>query len=155
MSESTKRIAKNTLFLYFRMLFTMGVSLFTSRVVLRVLGVDDFGVYQTVGGIVALLSFVNNALTVGSSRFLTYELGTGNFKKLKDTFSTVLSVHILLSLLIAVVAETAGLWYVYNKLVVSPERLSATLRRRSSCQIKANLIGLVSSSKKPFKMNSE
>ncbi len=127
MSENTKRIAKNTLFLYFRMLFTMGVSLFTSRVVLRVLGIDDFGSYQTVGGIVALLSFVNNALTVGSSRFLTYELGTGDFKKLKDTFSTVLSVHILLSLIIAVVAETAGLWYVYNKLVVSPERLNAAV----------------------------
>ena len=108
MSENTKRIAKNTLFLYFRMLFTMGISLFTSRVILQVLGVDDFGVYQTVGGIVALLSFVNNALTVGSSRFLTYELGVGDFKKLKDTFSTVFSVHILLSLLIAVAAETAG-----------------------------------------------
>ncbi len=127
MNENSKRIAKNTLFLYFRMMFTMVVSLYTSRVVLNTLGVDDFGVYQTVGGIVALLSFVNNALTVGSSRFLTYELGTGNVQKLKDTFSTVLSVHILLSLIIAIVAETAGLWYVYNKLVVAPERFHAAI----------------------------
>lgn len=127
MNENSKRIAKNTFFLYFRMMFTMVVSLYTSRVVLNTLGIDDFGVYQTVGGIVALLSFVNNALTVGSSRFLTYELGRGDFQKLKDTFSTVLSVHIMLSLIIAIVAETAGLWYVFNRLVVAPDRLSAAV----------------------------
>ena len=127
MNENYKRIAKNTLLLYFRMMFTMIVALYTSRVVLKVLGVDDFGVYQTVGGIVAMLTFVNNALAVGSSRFLTYELGAGNFDKLKDTFSTVLSVHILLAVIIMVIAETVGLWYVYHKLVVAPERLNAAV----------------------------
>ena len=125
--NNNKRIAKNTLFLYFRMMLTMVISLYTSRVVLNVLGVDDYGTYQTVGGIVAMLTFVNNALSIGSSRFLTFELGTGNFEKLKETFSTVLSVHILLAIILAVVAETAGLWYVYHKLVVAPERLNAAV----------------------------
>ena len=74
-----------------------------------------------------MLTFVNNALSIGSSRFLTFELGTGNFEKLKETFSTVLSVHILLAIILAVVAETAGLWYVYHKLVVAPERLNAAV----------------------------
>lgn len=127
MNSNSKRIAKNTIFLYFRMMFTMVVALYTSRVVLNVLGVDDFGVYQTVGGVVGMLTFVNNALAIGSSRFLTYELGAGNFSKLKDTFSTVLSVHILLALILVVVAETVGLWYIYNKLVVAPERMDAAI----------------------------
>lgn len=127
MNSNSKRIAKNTIFLYFRMMFTMVVALYTSRVVLNVLGVDDFGVYQTVGGVVGMLTFVNNALAIGSSRFLTYELGAGNFNKLKETFSTVLSVHILLALILVVVAETVGLWYIYNKLVVAPERMDAAI----------------------------
>ena len=127
MNDNNKRIAKNTLFLYLRMLFTMAIALYTSRVVLKVLGVDDFGVYQTVGGIVAMLTFVNNALSIGSSRFLTYELGSKNFKKLKDTFSTVLTVHILLAIFLIVVAETFGLWYVYHKLIVNPDRLNAAV----------------------------
>lgn len=127
MNSNSKRIAQNTIFLYFRMMFTMVVALYTSRVVLNVLGVDDFGVYQTVGGVVGMLTFVNNALAIGSSRFLTYELGAGNFNKLKDTFSTVLSVHILLALILVVVAETVGLWYIYNKLVVAPERMDAAI----------------------------
>ena len=127
MNSNNKRIAKNTLFLYFRMMLTMVISLYTSRVVLNVLGVDDYGTYQTVGGIVAMLTFVNNALSIGSSRFLTFELGIGNLEKLKETFSTVLSVHILLAILLAIIAETAGLWYVHHKLVVTTERLDAAI----------------------------
>lgn len=126
-NSRNKRIAKNTVYLYFRMLLIMAVSLYTSRVVLNILGVDDFGLYQTVGGIVALLSYMNNALSVGTSRFLTYELGTGNFDKLKMTFSTALSVHIIFSLIIVLFAETVGLWYVYNKLVVPLGRLDAAI----------------------------
>lgn len=124
---NNKTIAKNTIFLYFRMMITMVISLFTSRVILQALGVDDFGIYHTVGGFVGLLSFVNNALATGSSRFLTYELGTGDFKKLEKTFSTVLSVHILLCIGIVLVAETVGLWFVYNKLVIAPERMDAAV----------------------------
>ena len=125
--SSNKTIAKNTIFLYFRMMFTMVVSLFTSRVILQVLGVEDYGIYQTVGGVVGMLQFVNGALSTGSSRFLTYEMGTGNFDKLKRTFSSVLTAHLLLALLIVLVAETAGLWFVYNKLVIPAERMDAAV----------------------------
>lgn len=129
MSEqsSNRTIAKNTVFLYFRMMFTMVVSLFTSRVILQVLGVEDYGIYQTVGGVVGMLQFVNGALSTGSSRFLTYEMGTGNFEKLKRTFSSVLTAHLLLALIIVIVAETAGLWFVYNKLVIPTERMDAAI----------------------------
>lgn len=125
--SNNKIIAKNTIFLYIRMMFTMVVSLFTSRVILQVLGVEDYGIYQTVGGVVGMLQFVNGALSTGSSRFLTYEMGTGNFDKLKRTFSSVLTAHLLLALLIVLVAETAGLWFVYNKLVIPPERMDAAV----------------------------
>lgn len=129
MSEqsSNKTIAKNTIFLYFRMMFTMVVSLFTSRVILQVLGVEDYGIYQTVGGVVGMLQFVNGALSTGSSRFLTYEMGTGNYDKLKRTFSSILTAHILMALIIVIVAETAGLWFVYNKLVIPAERMDAAV----------------------------
>ncbi len=123
--SSNKTIAKNTVFLYFRMMFTMAVSLFTSRVILQNLGVDDYGIYQAVGGIVGFLSFINNALATGSSRFLTYALGEDDFEKLKKTFSTTLNVHIALTLLIVIAAETIGLWFLYNKMVIAPERLTA------------------------------
>lgn len=122
-----KTIAKNTVLLYVRMMFTMCVSLYTSRVILAVLGIDDYGIYQAVGGVVAMLSFVNNALSIGSSRFLTFELGAGDSDKLKRTFSSLLTAHILLALAVALLAETAGLWFVYHKLVIPPERLGAAV----------------------------
>ena len=122
-----KTIAKNTFLLYFRMMFTMLITLYTSRVVLQVLGVDDFGIYQAVGGIVVMLSFVNGALSSGSSRFLTFELGRGDFSRLTRTFSSTLSIHILLALVICLFAETIGLWFVSNKLGIAPERMDAVL----------------------------
>lgn len=125
MNSANKTIAKNTIFLYFRMMLTMIISLYTSRVVLQVLGVDDYGIYQAVGGIVGFLSFLNNALSTGSSRFITYGLGENNPQKIKNIFSTTLSAHICLALLIAVLAETVGLWFLHNKLVIAPDRLNA------------------------------
>lgn len=125
--SSSKTIAKNTMFLYFRMMFTMLISLYTSRIILQKLGVDDYGIYQTVGGIVGFLSFLNGALSTGSSRFLTFELGTGNLEKLKRTFSSVLTVHIVLAVVIALIAEIVGLWFIYNKLVISADRLDAAV----------------------------
>lgn len=122
-----KTIAKNTILLYIRMMFTMVVSLYTSRVILDVLGVDDYGIYQAVGGIVLMLSFVNNALANGTSRFLTYEMGTGNFEKLKKTFSTVLWANVGLALCVVIIAESLGLWFVYKKLVIPAERMDAAI----------------------------
>ncbi|WP_371410518.1 lipopolysaccharide biosynthesis protein [Prevotella sp. MGM1] len=91
------------------------------------MGIDDYGIYQTVGGVVGMLSFINSALSMGSSRFLTYEMGVGNFERLRRTFSSVLTVHIILAVIIVLVAETAGLWFVYNKLVIPSERMDAAI----------------------------
>ena len=121
----SKTIAKNTMFLYFRMMVTMLIALYTSRVVLQILGVDDYGIYQAVGGIVGFLSFVNNALSQGSSRFITYGLGKGNIENLKKIFATTLTSHILLAVIIVVVAETAGLWFLHHKMVFPTERMDA------------------------------
>lgn len=93
-SSNNKRIAKNTLFLYVRMIFIMGVTLYTSRVVLDKLGVVDYGLYNAVGGLVAMLAFLNGTLSTGTSRFLTFELGTKNQEKLKATFCTTFYVHL-------------------------------------------------------------
>ncbi|OWV14313.1 polysaccharide biosynthesis protein [Fibrobacter sp. UWB5] len=125
MNSSNKTIARNTIFLYFRMMLTMIISLYTSRVVLQILGVDDYGIYQAVGGIVGFLSFVNNALSTGSSRFITFGLGENDPQKLKNIFSTTLTAHLCLAIFIAILAESAGLWFLHNKLVIAPERLDA------------------------------
>ena len=122
-TANNKRIAKNTVFLYFRMLVTIVISLYTSRVFLEVLGIDDYGLYITVGGIVTFMSFINSALASGSSRFITYALGEGDKQKQKITFSTTLSIHIAIGLLIVLIAETIGLWYLYNKMVIPVEHL--------------------------------
>lgn len=83
-SDNNKRIAKNTLLLYFRMFFIMAVSLFTSRVVLKTLGVEDFGIYNVVGGIVAMMGILNGAMSVSTQRYLTFELGRGDMVRLKQ-----------------------------------------------------------------------
>lgn len=124
---SNRTIAKNTMFLYFRMMVTMIISLYTSRVVLQVLGVDEYGIYQAVGGIVGFLSFVNNALSQGSSRFITFGLGEGNLEKLKNIFSTTLTGHIILASVIVLIAESFGLWFIQHKMVIPPERMDAAI----------------------------
>lgn len=123
--SDNKKIAKNTLYLYLRSAVTMVVSLYTSRVILSVLGAVDFGIYNVVGGIVMMASFVNAALSVASSRFLTFELGRGNIDNLKKTFSASLTLHIIVALLVLVFAETVGLWLFYTKLVIPDERMDA------------------------------
>ena len=120
-----KRIAKNTIFLYIRMFIIMGVTLQTSRVVLDKLGVDDFALYNVVGGVVGMLSFLNGTLSIGTSRFLTYELGTGNKQRLIETFNTAFYTHVVLAVIIILLMETGGLWFMYNKLVIPPDRIDA------------------------------
>lgn len=127
MATDNKTIAKNTIFLYIRMFVTMIISLFTSRVILQTLGVDDYGIYQAVGGIVGMLSFINGALATGSSRFLTYGMGEGDEDKLKRVFSTILMAHLGLAIFIVIIAETAGLWFLYNKMVIPAERMEAAV----------------------------
>ena len=91
-SENNKRIAKNTLFLYVRMLLIMGVTLYTSRVVLQMLGVEDYGIYNVVGGIVVLFTFVNNAMVTSTQRFLNYELGRGDLVTTQHVFSASVTI---------------------------------------------------------------
>ena len=105
MNDDNRRIAKNTIYLYSRMIVMMLVTLYTSRIILEKLGVDDYGIYQAVGGIVGFLSFINGVLSTGTSRFLTFELGTGNMEKLKRTFSTLLTSHIILALFIVFIIK--------------------------------------------------
>mgnify|MGYP002509995312 CR=1 FL=1 len=126
MEDNNKRIAKNTLFLYFRMMLIMVVTLYTSRVTLQILGVDDFGIYQTVGGAVTLLAFISNALGSGTSRFITYEMGKEK-PRLDTLFETVRVAHIILGIIIVIAGEIIGLWFVYNKLVIPAERLDAAV----------------------------
>lgn len=125
--DNNKRIAKNTFLLYFRMSLTMVVTLYTSRVILNVLGVEDFGIFNIVGGVIAMLSFLNGALSGASSRFITFSLGKGDIEELKKLFSTVLGVHLILAGVIFLLSETIGLWFVCNKLVIPVERMTAAL----------------------------
>ena len=123
--SSGKTIAKNTAFLYFRMLLTMCVSLFTARVNLSVLGIEDNGIYQVVGGVIAMFAFLNSSLAGATSRFLTYELGKGDSEKLKKTFSAAFIVHLFVAITILLLGETIGLWFLNNKLVIPENRLFA------------------------------
>ena len=111
--------------LYIRMFLTMIVGLYTSRVVLNVLGVEDYGIYGVVGGVVAMLGFLNASMSGATSRFLTFELGRGDQKRLADTFSSALIVHIGIALIVLVISETVGLWFLTHKLVIPSERMTA------------------------------
>ena len=120
-------IAKNTLLLYGRMLLIMAVSLYTSRVVLNVLGVEDYGIYNVVGSVVTMFAFLNGALITSTQRYLTFELGKGDFDKLKVVFTTSVCIHAIISLLIVILAETVGLWFFYYKMVIPTERMTAAM----------------------------
>lgn len=120
-------ITKNTIALYIRMLFSLAVSLYASRIILDVLGVDDYGIYIAVGGIAGFISFINSALGNASTRFITFSLGTNNKLRMEETFSTALSVHIILAILIVILGETIGLWFLYHKMVIPDERLFAAV----------------------------
>lgn len=124
-SENNKRIAKNTLLLYVRMLFMMLVSLYTSRVVLNTLGVVDFGIYNVVGGVIAMLGFLTGSLGAASSRYITYDLGIGDMAIMKRTLGNIKSIHYILAGVILLIGETVGLWFVVTKLQIPAERATA------------------------------
>ena len=124
-SSNNQRIAKNTLLLYFRMLLTMAVSLYTSRVVLQTLGVEDYGIYNVVGTFVAMFTVLSGSLSAAISRFLTFELGRKDTDKLKRVFSSAVTIQIVLALIIILLAETVGLWFLNHKMVIPIERIEA------------------------------
>jgi len=141
--ENNKRIAKNTLFLYARMLVLMLISLFTSRVVLDSLGEANYGIYNVVGGIVVIFGFISGPLSGAISRFLTFELGTGNKERLSTIFSTSVNIQILMSIVVAIICEVIGVWFLNTQMNIPPDRYDAA-NFVLHCSIIAFVIGLIS-----------
>lgn len=122
---NNKRIAKNTLLLYFRMLFMMVVSLFTSRITLAALGITDYGIYNVIGGMVAMFSILSGSLSLAISRYITMEVGKEDKGNLNRIFSTSVSIQIFMAITIGIVGELAGSWFLNNKMVIPADRLDA------------------------------
>lgn len=125
LSTNNRRIAKNTLFLYIRTLVTLCITLYTSRVVLRALGVDDYGIYTAVGGFVSMFSLLSGALSNAISRFITFELGRNSITRLKEVFSTAITIQFLLALGVVIIAELFGVWFLNVKMTVPVGRMTA------------------------------
>ena len=125
MATNNRLVAKNTLFLYFRMLATLFVGLYTYRLVINALGLSDYGIFGVIGDVVGIMYVLNDALSVSSSRFLTYALGEGDMQKARDTFSTTMTLHLLFALLLLVMGEVVGLWYIDNQLNIPIDRIPA------------------------------
>lgn len=124
-SANNKRIAKNTLLLYVRTLFIMLVTLYTSRVVLNTLGISDYGIYNVVGGVVAMFGFINSSMASATQRYITFALGKGDLKHLQTVFSTALQIHFLIAVLIVLLGETIGLWFLYERMQIPADRMDA------------------------------
>ena len=123
--SNNKRIAKNTLLLYCRMLLLMIISLYTSRVILNALGVEDYGIYNVVGGVVSLFSMLSGSISAAISRYMTFELGKRDNKNMQSIFCTAINIQLMIVLAITILLETVGLWFMNNKMVISPERADA------------------------------
>ena len=121
-TANNKRIAKNTLMLYIRMLMIMVVNLYTSRVILQALGVEDFGLYNVVGGVVVLFTFINNAMVTSTQRFLNFEIGKNDYEEARNVFSTSLNIHFIIAVIFLVLAETIGLWFLNTYLQIPDGR---------------------------------
>lgn len=146
MSETTsnnKRIAKNTLLLYFRTFLLMAITLYTSRVVLATLGVNDYGIYNVVGGFVAMFAVISGALSSSISRFITFELGHGDKDKLSKIFSTSVNIQIILGVLILILGETIGIWFLNARMNIPAERMYAA-NWVLQCSLISFIINLIS-----------
>lgn len=142
-SANNKRIAKNTLLLYVRMLFMMGISLFTSRVILATLGVEDYGIQNVVGGIVAMFGFLNGSMSSATQRYITFALGKGDKDRLQTVFCTALQIHALIAVIIVLLGETVGLWFLYNKMQLPADRMDAAFWVLQ-CSIVSTVVMIVS-----------
>jgi len=126
-SSANKRIAKNTLVLYIRMLFVMGVTLYTSRIVLAELGVTDYGIYNVVGSVVTIFSFISQALGNATNRFIVFSIGEGDIKKTEQVYNTCFRVHIIIALIVVLILETIGLWFLNGRLNIPEDRYTAAI----------------------------
>lgn len=125
--SNNKRLIKNSMMLYLRMFVNMAISLYTSRLILNALGETDFGIYNVVGGIVVMFTFINGSMNSSTSRFLTVSLAKDDIQDLKRTFSFTITIHAVLAFIIFILSETIGLWFLYNKLVIPEGRMSVSL----------------------------
>ena len=141
--SNNKRIAKNTLLLYFRMFLLMGITLYTSRVVLNTLGVEDYGVYNVVGGFVAMFGILTSSLSGAISRFITVELGKGDLQRLRDVFSTSVKVQFIMSLVIAILGEAVGIWFLNSHMQI-PEGREVAAQWVLHCSILSFIVSLIS-----------
>lgn len=123
--QNTKRIVRNTLMLYLRMIVMTIISLYTSRIVLEVLGVEDFGIYNVVGGIVLMFSFMNSSMALSVNRFLAFELGRRNYAQMQGVFSQSVLLHWLLALVIVIISATAGWWFLNHRMQIPDDRMWA------------------------------
>lgn len=126
-SSNNRRIAKNTMFLYIRMILVLVVSLFTTRVVLSELGVEDYGIFNVVAGFVSMFAFLNTSMSNGIQRFYNFTLGRNDISKMPEIYSTAIQIQLTLAFLLFVLLETVGLWYIYNKMVIPEERLTTAI----------------------------
>lgn len=124
-TENNKRIAKNTLFLYIRTLFVLVISLYMSRVILQVLGVNDYGIYQVIGGLVSMFGVLSTALSAAISRFITFEIGSGNKKKLCRVFSTSIIVQFIIAFIVLLLAEVIAIWFIQTEMQIPEGRMIA------------------------------
>ena len=123
--SNNKRIAINTIMLYFRMFLTMGVSLFTSRIILQSLGVNDYGIYNVVAGFVSMFTFINSAMTSATQRYITFAIGKGENTRINTVFSTCVNIHAILSIILIIIAETIGLWFLNTHMTIPEERMTS------------------------------
>ena len=124
-TDINKRIAKNTMFLYFRTAIMMGIALYTSRIVLDTLGEVDYGLYNVVGGVVTMFTVINFAMGCATSRFITFEIGKQDVKRLNTVFSTSIIIHFIIALIILILSETIGLWFLNTQMTIPSERMVA------------------------------
>ena len=131
-TNNSTRIAQNTFFLYLRMFLMMAIGLYTSRVILNVLGVKDYGIYNVVGGVVGMFTLLTAAMSSSISRFLTFELGRGDREQLKKVFSTSLNVQFIMSAIVIIATEIVGVWFL-NYIRTDPSRARSNIELPHLC----------------------
>lgn len=122
--SNKKTIAKNAAFLYVRMFFVMIITLISVRLILRVLGVEDYGIYNAIGGVVTSMSFISSILSNASQRYFSYEMEHQNIEKLKETFSTMMVIYIVISIIIFLILQYGGMWFLHNKMMIPSEKIN-------------------------------
>lgn len=141
--QSNNKLIKNTIVLYARMLLNIIIGLYTSRIILQTLGVSDYGIYNVVGGIVTLIGIINTAMLGATQRYISFEIGTKNKERLHLVFSTSVIIHLLLAIIIFVIAETIGWWFINNHLNIEANRMYAA-NWVYHCSIITMILGVLS-----------